>query len=180
MSRGEGLGRRTMPRRIIDVPIESLPFIDEHYIEIAASPDQVWDALIHVLGGVSDGRSGAPLSRALGCAQTEAEGEAGEIGSTIPGFVVTRSIRPAVLALMGQHRFSRYALIFSIVEKPSGLVVLGAQTRAVFPGRRGRVYRGLVIGTRGHVVVTSSILRSVRKRAERARGRPQPRDDGTD
>jgi hypothetical protein len=162
-----------MPRRIIDIPIESLPFVDEHYVEIAASAEQVWDALISVLSGVTEGRSGEPLARALGCAQTEAEGEPGEIGSTIPGFVVTRSIRPAVLALMGQHRFSRYALIFSIVDKPSGLVLLGAQTRAEFPGRRGRVYRGLVIGTRGHVLVTTRILRAVRKRAERARGRPQ-------
>ena len=169
-----------MPRRIIDVPIESLPFIDEHYVEIAASPEQVWDALIEVMGGVGEGRSGRPVARALGCAQTEAEGEPGEIGSTVPGFVVTRAIRPALLALMGQHRFSRYALIFSIVEKPSGIVVLGAQTRAVFPGRRGRIYRGLVIGSRGHVVVTSSILRSVRKRAERARGRPKGGDGGAD
>jgi len=162
-----------MPRRIIDIPIESLPFVDEHYVEIAATPEQVWDALIRVMGGVSDGRTGRPLARALGCAQTEVEGESGEIGSTIPGFVVTRSIRPAVLALMGQHRFSRYALIFSIIEKPSGIVLLSAQTRAEFPGGRGRIYRGLVIGSRGHVLVTSSILRSVRKRAERARARPK-------
>ena len=162
-----------MPTRIIDVPLESLPFIDEHFIEVAASPDQVWEALIAVLGGVSEGRTGAPLSRALGCAQTEVEGEVGEIGSTIPGFVVARSIRPAVLALMGRHRFSEYALIFAIIEKPSGLVLLSAQTRAEFPGRRGRAYRGLVIGTRGHVLVTTNLLRSVRKRAERARGRPR-------
>ena len=38
-----------MPSRIIDVPIESLPFIDEHYIEIAAKPDEVWDALIRAV-----------------------------------------------------------------------------------------------------------------------------------
>lgn len=162
-----------MPHRIIDVPLESLPFVDEHFIEIAASPEQVWDALITVLGGVSDGRSHSPVARALGCAQTEVEGDVGEIGSTVPGFVVTRSIRPAVLALMGQHRFSRYALIFTILEKPSGLVLLSAQTRAEFPGRRGSVYRGLVISSRGHVIVTSRLLRSVRKRAERARGRPR-------
>ena len=162
-----------MPHRLIDVPLESLPFVDEHYIEIAATPELVWDALISVLGGASEGRSGAPISRALGCAQTEVEGDVGEIGSTIPGFVVTRSIRPAVLALMGQHRFSRYALIFSILEKPSGLILLSAQTRAEFPGRRGRVYRGLVITSRGHVVVTTSLLRAIRKRAERVRGRPR-------
>ena len=166
-----------MQHRIIDVPIESLPFVDEHYVEIAASPEMVWDALIRTLDGISDGRSGAPISRALGCAQTRVEGEAGEIGSTMPGFVVTRAIRPAVLALMGEHRFSEYALIFSILEKPSGLVLLSAQTRAEFPGRRGRVYRGLVIGTRGHVLVTTSILRGVRRRAERARTRPRATPD---
>jgi hypothetical protein len=161
-----------LPDRIIDVPIESLPFVDEHFIEIAATPDQVWDALIGVVGAMGEGRSSAPLSRALGCAHTDVEGEPGEIGSTIPGFVVTRSVRPAVLALMGRHRFSRYALVFSILEKPSGLVELGALTRAEFPGRRGSAYRGLVIGTRGHVVVTTGILRAVRKRAELARARP--------
>jgi len=168
-----------MSRRIIDVPIESLPFVDAHYLEIAATPEQVWDALIGVLDAISEGRSGAPVARALGCAQTDAEGEAGEIGSTIPGFVITRSIRPAVLALMGQHRFSRYALIFSIIEKPSGLVLLSAQTRAEFPGRRGKLYRGLVIGTRGHVLATTGILRRVRKRAERARTRPRRPEEAT-
>lgn len=167
-----GNGNGEMPGRIIDVPIESLPFIDEHWIEIAAKPEEVWGALMYVVSGAGDSRSGAPLSKALGCDETETEGEAGEIGSKIPGFVVTRSVRPAVLALMGQHRFSRYALIFTILEKPSGLMLLSAQTRAEFPGRKGRVYRGLVIGTHGHVVVTTALLRQVRKRAERIHARP--------
>ena len=158
-----------MPERLIDVPIESLPFVDEHHIEIAAPPDAVWDALVVQLRGLAHGRSRRRMARRLGCKQTETRGEVGAIGSTIPGFLVTRSIRPAVLALMGQHRFSRYALIFRIAEKPSGLVLLSAQTRAEFPGAKGRTYRGLVIGTRGHVLVTTSMLRSVRKRAERAR-----------
>lgn len=161
-----------MPDRIIDVPIESLPFVDEHWIEIAARPEEVWEALVRTVGGLSVGRSGAPVSRALGCEETEAEGDVGETGSTIPGFVITRSIKPVVLALMGQHRFSRYALIFTILQKPSGLMLLSAQTRAEFPGRKGRAYKGLVIGTRGHVVVTTSILRQVRKRAERTHAQP--------
>jgi len=161
-----------MPNRIIDVPIESLPFIDEHWIEIAAKPDEVWDALVRVVSSVGDGRSGAPMAKALGCEETGTEGEAGEVGWKLPGFVVTRSVEPAVLALMGQHRFSRYALIFTILEKPSGLMLLSAQTRAEFPGKKGRVYRGLVIGTHGHVVVTTSILRQVRRRAERIHARP--------
>ncbi|MDQ3758910.1 MAG: hypothetical protein M3331_03060 [Actinomycetota bacterium] len=168
----EGSGSGEMPRRIIDVPIESLPFVDEHYIEIAAKPDEVWDALMRVVSDMRDGRSGPPVAKALGCEEIEARGEAGEIGSKIPGFVVTRSVRPAVLALMGQHRFSRYALIFTILEKPSGLMLLSAQTRAEFPGRKGRLYRGLVIGSHGHVVVTTSLLRQVRRRAERIHARP--------
>lgn len=161
-----------MPHRIIDTPIESLPFIDEHWIEIAASPAEVWDALMRTVQHASEARSGARISRVLGCEDTVTEGVAGEIGSTLPGFVVTRSVRPAVLALMGSHRFSHYALIFTILEKPSGLMLLSAQTRAEFPGRKGRVYRQLVIGSRGHVLVTTQLLRQVRRRAERAHARP--------
>ncbi|HEY8466796.1 MAG TPA: hypothetical protein VIL04_08325 [Solirubrobacterales bacterium] len=155
-----------MPERLVDIPIESLPFVDEYYLDIAATTEDVWEALLATMRGYARG-SARPIARALGCAQTETRGEIGRIGSTIPGFVVTRSVRPVVLALMGQHRFSRYALIFRIVEKPSGLVLLSAQTRAEFPGAKGKAYRGLVIGTRGHVLVTRSIMRSVRRRAER-------------
>ena len=161
-----------MDERIIETPIESLPFVDEHWIEIAAKPEEVWAALIGFVSELGAGRSGQRMSRALGCEDTKAEGETGEIGSTIPGFLVTRSVKPAVLALMGQHRFSRYALIFTIMEKPSGLMLLSAQTRAEFPGRKGRAYRGLVMGTHGHVVVTTGMLRQIRKRAERLHARP--------
>ena len=167
---GNGLGE--MPDRIIDVPIESLPFIDEHYIEIAAKPEEVWDALMRTVSGMGARRRGSYGARALGCEETAAQGETGAIGSKIPGFVVTRSVKPAVLALMGQHRFSRYALIFTILEKPSGLMLLSAQTRAEFPGKKGRLYRGLVIGSHGHVVATTALLRQVRKRAERIHARP--------
>ena len=164
-----------MPERLIDVPLESLPFVDEHFIEISAPPDIVWDSLLVQVAGVAQGRTGGRFARRLGCRHTEARGEVGDIGSTVPGFVVTRSIRPAVLAMMGQHRYSRYALVFRIMEKPSGIVLLSAQTRTEFPGAQGRVYRTLVIGTRGHVLVTRSILRSIRKRAERVRTRrPRP------
>ena len=98
----------------------------------------------------------------------EASGEAGEIGATIPGFIVSRSVAPAVLALVGEHRFARYALIFRIDETAAGPVRLRAETRAEFPGRRGRVYRALVIGTKGHRLIVRSVLRSIRNAAERA------------
>jgi hypothetical protein len=154
-----------MPVELIDVPIESLPYIDEHSVLIAAPADVVWRSLLEVVCGLTSGRA-KPVARALGCTQTEHVGEPGRIGSTVPGFIVTRAVPPAVLALMGEHRFSRYALVFRIDETLAGPMALNAETRAEFPELKGRAYRALVIGTRGHVVATKSILRSVRRRAE--------------
>jgi hypothetical protein len=154
-----------MPEELIDVPIESLPHIDEHSVSIAAPPDVVWRSLLDAVCGLASGRA-KPVARALGCAQTEHRGEPGRIGSTVPGFIVTRAVPPAVLALMGEHRFSRYALIFRIDETLAGPVTLTAESRAEFPGTQGRAYRALVIGTRGHVLATKSILNRVRRRAE--------------
>lgn len=157
-----------MPERLIDVPLESLPFIDEHSTLVRVSAEATWEALVATVGGADGGRLGRAFARGLDCLPLEASGEIPRIGATIPGFIVARSVRPAVLALMGEHRFSRYALVFTITERfDEDSVHLAAQTRAVFPGRKGRNYRRLVIGTRGHVVVTRTILRSVRRRAER-------------
>jgi hypothetical protein len=161
------LPEEAMAERLIDVPIESLPYVDEHSTTIASTPERVWEALLAVTAGFGSGARAGRTARALGCTHTEARGEPGRIGSTVPGFVVTRAVRPAVLALMGQHRFSRYALIFASAETTTGLVRLTAETRAEFPGGRGAVYRTLVIRSRAHVVVTRSLLRSIRRRAER-------------
>lgn len=156
-----------MPQRLIDVPIESLPFVDEHSTTIAATPQDVWEALLVVTGAIGSGPGSSRLARALHCEPIERRGEPGRIGSTVPGFIVTRAVQPAVLALMGEHRFSRYALIFTTTETPTGEVELSAETRAEFPGRSGSACRALVIGTHGHVVVTRRLLRSARRRAER-------------
>ncbi len=107
-----------MPERLIDVPLESLPYVDEHSTAIASSPEGVWEALVDVMVETTTGRISSRVARALGCFYTERSGSRGRIGSTIPGFVVARSVKPAVLALMGEHRFSRYALIFRITETP--------------------------------------------------------------
>lgn len=64
------------------------------------------------------------------------------------------------LALQGTHRFSRFALIFSIDRLGSHRSRLRAETRAVFPGA-GLLYRSIVIGTRGHVVAVRRMLRRV-------------------
>ncbi len=167
-----------MPERLIDVPIESLPFVDEHSTSVDAGAPIVW----HTLGpGFADGAPSRLAVRLLDCRPSQRSGAMGRIGATIPGFIVARAIPPAVLALMGQHRFSRYALVFRITERPGAPTLLSAETRAEFPGPSGRLYRLAVIGTRGHVLATRSILRAVRRRAERTRtktdaaARPHPR-----
>ncbi len=160
-----------MPERLIDVPIESLPFIDQRTIVVDARAADVWEALVETVRGVGAHRPGRSFAHALGCSPGEQAGEAGTIGSTVPGFIVTRAVAPAVLALMGEHRYSRYALVFRIEEpREPGPVRLSAETRAEFPGRAGGAYRGLVIGTGGHIVATAAILRSVRRRGERRAG----------
>jgi hypothetical protein len=159
-----------MPERLIDIPLESLPYIDEHATFVDAMPERTWEALLAVVGGADGGLAGRRVAQALGCVADSRSGEPGRIGSTIPGFVVSRSVPPAVLALMGEHRFSRYALIFRITEQGQAVPVrLSAETRAEFPGRRGSLYRTFVIGTRGHVLATRAILRRIRRRAERHR-----------
>ena len=136
-------------------------------MDIAGGAEAVWDALVEGLDETGRSARARRLADVLGCSARDRSGEPGSIGSTIPGFVVTRSIPPAVLALMGQHRFSRYALVFRVNETLAGPTRLSAETRAEFPGARGRAYRTLVIDTRFHVLATRSILRSVRRRAER-------------
>jgi hypothetical protein len=71
------------------------------------------------------------------------------------------------LVLEGEHRFSRYALIFHLEALPAGRSRVRAETRAAFPGIRGGAYRALVIGTRAHVLVTKRLLHAVGTRAER-------------
>jgi hypothetical protein len=43
---------------------------------------------------------------------------------------------------------------------------LRAESRAVFPGVAGGIYRLLVIGTGGHIVAVRRLLASVKRRAE--------------
>ncbi len=153
--------------RAIDYPLENLPEIDEHGTLIHAPPERVWEALLAVLPRSFSGRLTGRVAEKLGCAETELRGEPGTIGSTFPGFICARSVEPAMLALEGRHRFSRYALLFRLEPTKDNKTLLRAETRALFRGWKGRVYRTLVIRTRGHVLAVNSILRGVRKRAER-------------
>jgi len=144
-----------------------LPFIDQHCRSVAATAEETWEALTATATGAFSDDISARVSRVLGCEHTEITGEPGAQGSTVPGFIVVRSERPRELALAGRHRFSRYLLIFRLEDAPDGLTLVRAETRATFPGILGSAYRATVIGTRGHVLATTRILRAIARRAER-------------
>lgn len=147
---------------------ERLPHVDEHSVEVAAGPDVVWEALLRVVEGSFGTTRTARVARLLGCTDVEEHGPRPlATGSVLPGFHVEAAERPTVLALAGHHHFSDYALIFRSEELPGGRTRLRAETRALFPGLEGRIYRAMVIGTRGHILVTRRLLGAVRQRAER-------------
>ena len=152
----------------IDIPIEGLPYIDEHAVGVHATERETWEALLATLPRVFDTPRSRRTGSLLRVEHPERGGDLGVIGSTLPGFVCARAVEPSVLALLGEHRFSRYALIFRAERTASG-TRLRAETRAEFPGTKGRVYRALVIGTRGHALVVRRILRAVKREAERRR-----------
>jgi hypothetical protein len=66
--------------------------------------------------------------------------------------------------LRGSHRFSTYELAFLVDETPQGVIVR-ARTSAAFPKARGRIYRLLVIDSRGHVLAVRAMLRDIARRA---------------
>ena len=154
--------------QVIDHPLERLPAIDEHGTLVLAPVEQTWSALLSVVAGSFSGRAAERVAGVLGCSPADASGPLDERGSTVPGFIVVRVVEPAVLALQGEHRFSRYGLIFRLEPTKDENTLLRAESRAEFPGLKGRAYKTLVIGTRGHVLAVNRILRAVRRRAERA------------
>lgn len=146
---------------------ERLPHIDEHAIPVEAGPSVSWDALTEVVDASVSPGIGGRLARLLGCADVEVSGPRPlAVGSSFPGFHVDTAERPLELALLGSHRFSRYALIFRLDELGKGRTRVRAETRAEFPGLKGRAYRAMVIGTRGHRVATRRLLNAIKRRAE--------------
>jgi hypothetical protein len=146
-------------------PGAELPFVDEHAVEVAAPREWVWDAVCEVVSRSFRSRGGSTFARLVGAAETVPRGDPGTPGSTVVGFRVARAEPPAELVLKGEHRFSRYALTFRLDALPGGGARVRAETRAAFPGLRGRAYRALVIDTRGHVLVVRRLLRAIRARA---------------
>ena len=142
---------------LADEPV-GLPFVDEHGTRIAAPRELVWTALrryvdsslVEPSGDSSRDDSSHLLGRLLG---TEPRS----------GFAVAREVPNRHLGLAGRHRFARYLLVFEVADTDGGQTLLTARTYAAFPGPRGRIYRALVIGSRGHVVAVKRMLRSVRR-----------------
>jgi hypothetical protein len=158
-------------QRTIDVPISTLPPVNEVSIDIDADAVRTWEALIATIPRLFDTRRARRGAGLLGCAQTESKGDPSVIGSTVPGFLVARSVRPALLAMLGQHRFSRYALLFAIDDIGHGRSRITAETRAEYPGRGGTLFQSLIIRGRGQLTAVNRILSAVKKRAEGAMAR---------
>jgi hypothetical protein len=161
--------------------VSDLPYIDEHARVIAAPPAAVWDALGRTVEASVSAGAAPAYARAIGCEDREAGGPRPlAAGSTFSGFHVATAVPGEELTLAGSHHFSRYELVFRLDDLGGGRTRLRAQTRAVFPGLHGRLYRAAVIGTHMHVLVTSRILKATARRAERsaesehpATGRPE-------
>ncbi len=147
---------------------ERLPHIDEHGLVVEARRDATWAALLRVVEGTVSAAGSPRFARILGCADTEAAGPRPlAVGSAVPGFHVAAATEPAELALAGSHRFSDYALVFRLEELDGERTRVRAETRAEFPHLKGAIYKGLVIGTRMHVLATRRILAGVKRNAER-------------
>jgi hypothetical protein len=152
----------------VSASTERLPHIDEHALVVEAGRDATWTALARVVEGTVSAGGAPRFARILGCADTEATGPRPlTTGSALPGFHVDSAERPAELALAGSHRFSDYALIFRLEQLGEGSTRVRAETRAEFPHLKGAIYKGLVIGTRMHVLATRRILAGVKRNAER-------------
>ena len=155
------------PRRAIDNPIERLPPLDEHGIQIDAPGEVVWPALIASVRKTLGHPTSARFVKGLGSEEVAVDSNFPAIGSTLPGFVVARVIGPAVLALEGEHNYARYAVVFLLDPLPDERTLLRAQTRADFKGVRGKAFRRLTIGTHAHGAILRQILRKARSQAEK-------------
>ncbi|MGW5866479.1 hypothetical protein ACWFRJ_30325 [Streptomyces sp. NPDC055239] len=146
--------------------IASLPYIDEHTTVIAAGVDDVWRGLSETLDQSFSPSGKGRYARLVGAVDRTAAGPRPLAeGSTLPGFRVAAAVPGRELVLTGRHRFSSYALIFRLEHVGPGRSRLRAESRAVFPGPAGGVYRLLVIGTGGHAVGMRRLLAAIRRRS---------------
>ncbi|MGH7549850.1 MAG: hypothetical protein ACREMD_05025 [Gemmatimonadota bacterium] len=155
--------------------IEILPLVDRHGFRTTARPEQVWAALAPTLMASFGKRRSRVFARLVGCRERRVSRPfLMEGGDTLVGFRVMASRAPEELVLRGEHRFSRYALVFRIGGR-EGITAVSAETRADFPEARGFVYRTLVVGSGIHARVIRRILKGLRGRAEWDRQPSGPR-----
>ncbi|MFE5943104.1 hypothetical protein [Streptomyces sp. NPDC056480] len=141
-----------------------LPWVDEHVVVVDAGVDEVWSRLLVKVGRSLSTAGGARYARVVGAVPRETGGVRPlGVGSEFPGFRVARLVPGRELALEGRHRFSSYSLVFRVEETADGRCRLRAETRAVFPGAAGRVYRALVIGSGGHAFAMRRLLAGYRQ-----------------
>ena len=131
----------------------SLPLLDKHSATVHASQSVVWQAV-----------------RRYACGLAQADHVVlGPVLGTEPrsGFELAEEVEGERLALTGRHRFARYRLVFELDAEPSNATTLSVLSFAVFPGARGRLYRGLLMGTRGHVLAVRHMLRTIQRQVDR-------------
>ncbi|MGW5428737.1 hypothetical protein ACWET9_16230 [Streptomyces sp. NPDC004059] len=147
-----------------------LPYVDTHTTVVPAGADVVWRTIGEVMGRSFAGRGGAAYTRLVGAADRALSGTHPlAVGSTVRGFRVTAADSERELALTGRHRFSAYTLTFRLTPEGPGHTRVSAETRAVFPGPAGRLYRLLVIGTGAHAAVMRRMLTTISNRAPKGR-----------
>ncbi|MFJ5266536.1 hypothetical protein ACIQAC_39405 [Streptomyces sp. NPDC088387] len=143
------------------------PFVDEHVTTVGASPDAVWQALTATVEAAYTSGRAVRYARLVGCDPATASGPRPLAeGSTLPGFRVLTAEPPGALVLEGRHRFSAYTLAFRIDELTPNRCHVRAESRALFPGPSGTLYRRLVIGTSTHSYLMRRMLATIRSRAE--------------
>jgi hypothetical protein len=161
-----------------DEPGAGLPRVDEHSVLVRAAAPVVWAALGASMPG---SRPSAWYAVAVGAADRRRSGDPLITGATLPGFSVREAVPGRRLVLTGRHRFSDYALVFTLDDRDGG-TRLAAESRARFPGTGGRVYRALVIGSGAHRLLVRRWLRRIRSAAEtgaaRSTGRGAPGGTG--
>lgn len=150
----------------VDYPSDmaQLPHIDTHAQHVAATPREVWAALLRKGQRVADQRTARLPARILATEPRARHGEwrtrDPQPGDAIPGFVVRESVPRQRLVLDGRHRFSTYTLTFTL-EPSGGGTTVTADTHAAFPGVAGQLYKTMVIRSHAHSVLVRRLLRTL-------------------
>lgn len=128
----------------------SLPLLDAHSATLRASRSTAWETVRQYACELTSSDH-VVLGRLLG---TESRS----------GFDLAEVVEGEREALTGRHRFARYRLVFELGSGPGNATKLSVLSYAAFPGARGRVYRGLLVATGGHVLAVRHMLRTIQRR----------------